>query len=151
MAEDSTTAADGPRERADRRFAEMLERTGLPDPRDRYRGWLRQLREQDEPAFRMALEYFEQRLVPAVASAESDPVREWTEYGLRLAQRLQPGSPVRIDGSGRSRSADASAPLDELVLHLPTSTREKALPVRIPPLPSAAQQATLQLLVRQGG
>lgn len=149
MAHESIAPGEGPRERADRRFAEALREVGIPDPRERYRDWLRELRNRDETAFRKALEYFEQQLVPAVADPDSDPFREWTEYGLRLAQRLRPGSVVRVDASGLSRPADANAPLDELVLHLPTSTREKALPIRLPARLSPAQEATVELLVRQ--
>ena len=136
------------RKQADRRFAAALEASGAPDPRERYRAWLRELRGRDEAAFRKALDYFENQLVPAVANPGSDPLLEWTEYGLRLAQRLRPGSAVSIDATGRSRPYEPPAPLDELVLHLPRATREQALAVRLPPHLSPAQQATLELLVR---
>lgn len=135
------------RERAEQRLAEALARSGLPDPRERYREWLRELRARDEPAFRKALEYYEQRLVPALADEGSDAIAEWTEYGLRLAQRLRAGAPVAIDETGLSRPCDASAPLEHLVLHLPTSTRHAALAVRLPPRPSEAQAATVAVLV----
>jgi hypothetical protein len=148
MSEDTVAPAEGSRERADRRFAAALERSGLPDPRERYREWLRELRLRDDAAFRKALEYFEQQLVPAVADSEADPIAEWTEYGLRLAQRLQAGNAVAIDASGFSRPGNSAAPLTDLVLHLPTSTREKAFLVRLPPVPSPAQQAAYALLVR---
>lgn len=147
MSQQSGAPRDDPRAEADRRFAEALERSGLPDPRDRYRDWLRQLRAQDEAGFRKAIEYFDRRLVSAVAAPDSDPWREWTQFGMWLAQRLHPGSPVRIDASGRSRPASADAPLDELILHLPGSTREPALPVRIPAELSEPQRTTLELLV----
>jgi hypothetical protein len=149
MSEHSSAAENGMREEADRRFATALQEAGIPDPRERYRQWLRELRERDEPAFRKALEYYEQHLVPAVANTASDPFAEWTEYGLRLAQRLQRGAAVRIDASGLSHPADGTAPLEDLVLHLPTSTRERALAVRLPAHPSPAQEATCALLVRQ--
>lgn len=143
------TEQDRVRERADRRFAEALESTGAPDPRERYREWLKALRARDEGAFRKALDYFEQELVPAVAREDSDPLAAWTEYGMRLAQRLLPGEAVRIDATGRSRPCDPSAAIEELVLHLPRAARDAALPVRLPPRLSTAQQAAYDLLVRQ--
>jgi hypothetical protein len=145
------TDQDRVRERADHRLAEALERTGVPDPRERYREWLKELRARDEGAFRKALDYFEQELVPAVARDDSDPLAAWTEYGTRLAQRLLPGEAVRIDATGRSRPYDPSAAIEELVLHLPRAARDAALPVRLPPRLSTAQQAAYELLVREGG
>lgn len=149
MAAEHDTSAEGARERADRHLADALERTGLPDPRERYRAWLRELRSRDERAFRLALEYYEEQLVPAVGDARVDPIEAWTEYGLRLAQRLRPGSPVAIDPTGFSRPCDATAGLDQLVLQLPTSARETALPVRLPAQLTPAQAATHTLLVEQ--
>jgi hypothetical protein len=143
------TEQEAVRARADRRFVEALERASAPDPRERYREWLKELRARDEGAFRKALEYFEQELVPTVAREDSDPVAAWTEYGLRLAQRLLPGNAVRIDATGRSRPYDATASIEDLVLHLPRGARDAALPVRLPPRLSSAQQATYDLLVRQ--
>lgn len=148
MPPDGAAPGEGTKERADRRLAEALERSALPDPRERYRDWLRELRSRDEAAFRKALEYYEQQLVSAVADG-ADPVGEWTEYGLRLAQRLRAGAPVAIDETGLSRPCDASAPPEHLVLHLPTSARETALPVRLPPRLSPAQEAAYALLVEQ--
>lgn len=150
MTENTAESREALRARADRRFAEALERAGVADPRERYREWLRELRSTDEPAFRKALEYYEGHLLPAVADPPSDPVVEWTEYGLRLAQRLRPGGPVRIDSTGLSHACDATAPPEDLILHLPTSTRERALPVRQPSRLSPAQAATVEVLVRAG-
>ena len=147
MTEESAEPIEEARAAADRRFAELIREAGMPDPRDRYRGWLRELRGQDEAAFRKALEYFDAELVPAVLDPQGDPWRAWTEYGMRLAQRLRAGSPVAIDTTGRSRPADADAPLNDLVLHLPTSTREAALLLRQPARLSPAQEATVGLLV----
>lgn len=147
MSEEPTGSIEEARARADRRFAELIRGGDLPDPRDRYREWLRELRGHDEPAFRKALEYFDAELVPAVLDPRGDPWRAWTEYGMRLAQRLRPGSAVAIDASGRSQPTDAAAPLDALVLHLPTSTREAALLLREPAQLSPAQEATVGLLV----
>jgi hypothetical protein len=147
MTRDETRPVEGLREEADRRLAEALDRTGAPDPRDRYRGWLRELRSRDEPAFRKALEYYERELIPAAARPDGDALAAWTQYGLRLAQRLVPGEAVRIDGTGRSRPFEGSAEPDEMVLHLPRASRERALAIRIPPAATAAQRATYALLV----
>ena len=150
MSQDATGSVEEARATADRRFAELITHSGLPDPRDRYRGWLRDLRSADETGFRAALEYFDSQLVPAVLHPDGDPWSAWTAYGMRLAARLHPGDAVAIDETGRSRPADATTPLQHLVLHLPASTREAALPIRLPARLSPAQQATMELLVREG-
>ena len=147
MSQQSGSPQEDPRAAADRRFAEALEHSGLPDPRNRYRDWLRRLRSQDDAGFRKAVEYFDRQLVSAVADSATDPWQEWTRFGMWLAQRLHPGSPVRIDATGRSRPASPDAALDELILHLPSSTRQPALAIRMPAKLSAAQKATLELLV----
>ena len=148
----STDDAEDParvREAAEQRFAETLARTGAPDPRDRYRQWLRDLRSRDEVAYAKATAYYQQELVPAVARPDSDPLAAWTEYGLRLARRLAPGEAVCIDASGRSRPLEeaAEAVAEDLVLHLPRSARERAMLVRLPPAPTPAQRAACSLLV----
>lgn len=141
-------AGEDHRTLAEAHTAAALARTGIPDPRGRYRVWLRALREQNQSGFQEALALFERQIEPGVAADDSDPIALWTRYGLRLATLLEPGSAVRVDGEGRSRPCEEEAPLDELVLHLPTSQRRPALPVRIPAEPTAAQTATLDLLVR---
>jgi hypothetical protein len=138
------------KELADRRFAEAVRETGSRDPRDFYRTRLREIRDRDESAFREALDYFESVLVPGVAREGSDPIGEWLDYGCFLANLLEPGSPVEIDRSGRSRPYRRPVPTDHLVLHLPTSGRERALAVGLPPELSEAQRATYRLLVRGG-
>lgn len=138
------------RRTADENFARALARTGARDPRDYYRQRLRELRERDERAFRRALDYFENRLVPAVAEGRSDPIAEWLEYGRVLAQLTADGQTVQVDPSGRARPYAPPVPLDHLVLHLPTSAREPALAVGLPPQLSPAQRAAFELLVKQG-
>jgi hypothetical protein len=138
------------KELADRRFAEALRATGGRDPRDFYRARLREIRGRDEGAFREARAYFEGVLVPGVSREGSDPMGEWLDYGCFLANLLEPGSAVQIDRSGRSRPYRKPVPVDHLVLHLPTSGRERALAVGLPPELSEAQRATYRLLVRVG-
>lgn len=135
------------RDAADRRFEEALARAGARDPRDFYRQRLRDLRERDAAAYRRAVEYFETRLIPAVADAGSDPLREWLEYGRFLANLVAPGSTVQVDPTGRASDYSPPVPPDHLVLHLPTATREPALVVGLPTQLSVAQRATFDLLV----
>lgn len=140
---------DSLRNTADQNFARALARSGARDPRDFYRQRLRELRERDEQAFRRALDYYENRLVPAVASDASDALAEWLEYGRVLAQLTIDGQTVQIDPTGKAGPYAPPVPLDHLVLHLPTAAREPALPVGIPPQLSPAQRATFELLVKQ--
>lgn len=135
------------RERADRRFEHALAEAGVADPRNAYRGWLRQLREQSPERYQRAIGYFEKRLLPAVAAEGSDPIQEWIEYGRLLAEQSSPGRTVQIDPTGREWPHAAPVPADHLVLHLPASTREAARVVWLPRDLSSAQRATCDLLV----
>jgi hypothetical protein len=135
------------RSTAEARLEQALERTGARDPREFYRERLRELRERDRDAYLRGADYYEQRLIPAVAAEGNDPLREWLEYGRFLAELAAAGETVQIDASGRARPYDQPVPLDALVLHLPASTREPALAVGIPPRLSPAQRATYDLLV----
>lgn len=137
------------RQAADRRFAEAIATTGARDPRDFYRQQLRELREVNELGFRRAIDYYEKRLIPTVAEEGSDPLGEWLEYGRVLAEIRSPGRAVQIDATGRSRPYSRPVPVDALVLHLPTSSRETAIPIGLPPELSPAQRASFELLVRQ--
>jgi hypothetical protein len=137
----------GTLEEATRRFEAALAATGGRDPREFYRERLRELRERDPAAFRRAKEHFEQRLIPAVAAGEVDPLAAWLEYGRLLASLLAEGAAVQIDATGRSIPYAPPVPPDHLVLHLPTSTREAALAVGLPPELSRAQRAAYELLV----
>ncbi len=140
-------SANDLRERADRRFEQALQAGGGRDPRDFYRKRLRELRERSPEAFQRALAYFEQRLIPAVAADDSDPLTEWLEYGRFLAELAAPGTPVQIDRTGRQHPYAPPVPRDHLVLHLPRATTERALVVGLPPELSPAQRATYDLLV----
>jgi hypothetical protein len=136
------------RERADQRFDEALSATGARDPRDHFRGVLKDLRRSNPSAFQEALSYFETRLIPAVASDGSDPLAEWMEYGRVLAHLQAPGRTVQIDPTGRSLDFSVPVPLDHMVLHLPDSTSRPAVVVGLPPTLSPAQRATYDLLVK---
>jgi hypothetical protein len=133
---------------ADQRFETALRESGGRDPREFYRELLKELRDTDTPAYRKAVEYFDSKLIPAVASESADPLAAWMEYGRYLAVLKAPGQTVQIDPSGRSREYSPPVPLDHLVLHLPASTRARALTIGIPPRLSPSQRAAFELLVQ---
>jgi hypothetical protein len=136
------------REHADRRFEEALNASGARDPREFYRTRLRDLKKQSPDAYRRAVAYYEERLIPAVAAEGSDPVVEWLEYGRFLAELTAAGETVQLDPMGRSHPYAAPVPPDHLVLHLPRAAAERALVVGLPPELSPAQRAAYDLLVR---
>jgi hypothetical protein len=136
------------RARADARFEQALAERGARDPRGFYRERLKEMREQAPAAFREALAYFEQTLIPAVAAEGSDPLAAWLDYGRRLAELTAPGRTVQIDASGRSGEYAPPVPLDALVLHLPEQSSRPALVVGIPMQLSPAQRAAYDLLVK---
>lgn len=137
------------RDDAEIRFAAALASSGARDPREYYRERLRALKESDAAGYRAALEYFEKTLTPAVAREGGDPVGEWLEYGRYLASLATDGAAMQIDPTGRASAYARPVPVDHLVLHLPTSAREPAIAIGIPPQLSPAQRATFELLVRQ--
>ena len=137
------------RARADERFEQALKERGARDPRDFYRKQLVELKAANADAFRRALAYFEQRLIPAVAAPDSDPIGEWLEYGRVLASLFAPGRTVQIDPAGRAADYARPVPPDALVLHLPEQASRPAIIVGLPLELSPAQRANFNLLVRQ--
>jgi hypothetical protein len=135
------------RARADARSDSVLK--GARDPRDFYRDRLRALKAQDPDAFRRALAYYEDHLIPAVAAGDSDPRAEWLEYGRVLASLAAKGRTVQVDPTGRAAEYTRPVPADHLVLHLPDAPSQPALIVGIPAKLSPAQKATHDLLVKQ--
>lgn len=137
------------RARADERYERALQAAGARDPRGFYRERLKALRERDPQGFARALAYFEQKLIPAVAREDSDPMGEWLEYGRLLASVVEPGRTVQIDATGQASDYARPVPPDALVLHLPDAGMRPALVVGIPAKLSPAQRAAHDLLVRQ--
>ena len=137
------------RARADERFARVLQQTGARDPRDFYRKQLVALKAADPNAYRRALAYYDQELIPAVAREDSDALDEWLEYGRFLATLTGPGRTVQIDGAGRAHDYTRPVPPGSLVLHLPERTTAPAVVVGIPSSLTLAQRATYDLLVKQ--
>jgi hypothetical protein len=137
------------RARADERFARALEAAGARDPRTFYRTQMAELKAADPAAYRRAVAYFDQELIPAVAREDSDPMAEWLEYGRVIATLAAPGRTVQIDPGGRAADYARPVPPDALVLHLPERTTVKAIVVGIPSTLSPAQRASYDLLVKQ--
>lgn len=141
--------ADDLRARADERFERALQQTGARDPRNFFRDMLRDLKGADADAYREALRYFTETLIPAVAREDSDPVAEWLEYGRVLAGLMVRGRTVQIDPTGRALDYARPVPLESMVLHLPDNAANPALVLGIPPKLSPAQRASYDLLVKQ--
>jgi len=135
-----------PSEVADARLGEALQASGARDPREFYREQLKALREADEDAYRQAVSYYRDTLIPSIADGSSEPLPAWTEYGRRLAELTEPGRTVEVDPSGRASEWERWKQ-DALVLHLPEEARTRAILVQLPPEPSAAQRATYSWLV----
>jgi hypothetical protein len=136
------------REAADRALEAALEEKGARDPRDFYRQRLRELRDANSEAYDSAVEYFQDRLIPSIASGEAEPLDAWTEYGRTLAELSAPGRTVSIDQSGRSAPYALDRPPETLVLHLPDAANRRAMVVALPPKLSSAQRATYDWLVQ---
>ncbi len=133
---------------ADRRFAERRAATGARDPREFYRGLLRDLRGADEAAYREMVARYEVQIVGAVGRGEADPLEAWLAFGLELAAAsVGPGRSVVVDATGRATPLEGRPRWDQMVLHLPDG-RGRAVPVGLPPELSDAQRAALDLLVK---
>lgn len=134
-------------ERADRRFEEALERTGARDPRAVYRTLLKELKSQSEERYRETVGRWRSEVVEPLADGEAEPLERWLRFGAELARDLHPGRTVVVDEAGRAAPHRGTPSWRELVLHLPDAKRVRAIPVSLPPEPSPAQQATVDLLV----
>ncbi|MCH8810202.1 MAG: hypothetical protein IID07_00115 [Gemmatimonadetes bacterium] len=134
-------------ERADQIFEAALGKTGAKDPREFYRKRLREMKVTDPDAYKEAVAYYENELVPSIAEAGNDPLTAWQQFGCRMAELTVPGTPIEIDTTGRRRPYAPPTPPDRMVLHIPQGTKGRALVVGLPPELSAAQSATYDLLV----
>jgi hypothetical protein len=132
---------------ADRRLEEVLAATGARDPRPACREVLREIRRRNEGDYAAAVSDFRDTVLRGIAVEGADPVRTWIEFGVRLAERLAPGRPVVVDGEGRARSYASPPDARELILHLPNDRGARAVPVALPTSSTAAQRATVELLV----
>lgn len=141
MSEDLTQVAD-------RRLEEALEAEGARDPREFYRDRLRELKAADDEGYRRAVAYYQDTLIPEVASGDVDPLAAWTEYGRRLAEALAAGRTVSIDATGRARAYETPPDRSHLILHLPDGTGGRAILVGLPRELTTPQRATYDVLVR---
>jgi len=134
-------------ERADQIFEEALGKTGAKDPRKYYRKRLREMKADDADAYREAVAYYENELVPSIVEAGDDPLTAWQQFGCRMAELTVPGTPIEIDPTGRRRPYEPPTASDRMVLHIPEGSKGRALVIGLPPELSAAQSATYDLLV----
>lgn len=142
----TTGQTEDPQAMADRRLEAALEETGARDPRAVCRERLRVLKGVDATAFEQAVGHYRDRLVPSIVAGE-EPFTAWVEYGRTIAGLTFAGRTVAIDRTGLAREYSTPADPDVLVLHLAEGGRGRALLVAQPREPSAAQQATCDLLV----
>lgn len=134
-------------EEADRRYEIRIQETGARDPREFYRDILRDLRETDVEAYKEMVARYEAEVVLPLAEGSRDPLLIWLQFGRVLAQRAAPGRLMLVDATGRAKPAPEQLSWGDLLLQLPDEPRSRALPVGIPPEPTPAQRATLDLLV----
>ncbi len=134
-------------DRADRIFEEALGKTGAKDPREFLRKRLREMKADNPSAYREAVAYYENELIPSIAEAGDDPLRAWQQFGCRMAELTVAGTPVEIDTTGRRHPYAPPTPADRMVLYIPEGSKGRALVVGLPPELSAAQLATHDLLV----
>ena len=136
-----------PREAAERRTEEAFARSGWADPRADYRAMLRRLKEQNPTQFASAVADYDDSVVGRLADANADPVAAWLSYGMRLAGWCAGGRTVRIDADGRRAEPGAGFESPALLIQLPAEETGRAMVVAAPRQLSAAQAATIALLV----
>lgn len=147
-------------EQATARLEAALAASSVRDPRAAFRAALRALKEDRPESFQDALRYYETVLVPRIAEQDEDPVAAWLAYGRRIAELSGSGRTWRVDPSGRAREtheapsspddgapAGAAAPASDLLLFVPDRPTAPVVPLSGPAEPTAAQQASLDLLV----
>ncbi|MGD8495884.1 MAG: hypothetical protein PVF05_06805 [Gemmatimonadales bacterium] len=133
---------------AGRRTEAALESGGFADMRPTYRAIMRRLKQQDADAFDEATRRYEEVLAPALADEDRDPLAAWAEFGSWLARRLGPGRLVRLDETGLAAAAEPEPVSGHVLLFLPDSNRDSAIPLLRPSSPSEPQATALDLLVR---
>lgn len=133
------------RNELDRRLEAGFAEAELADARVGFRERLRDLKSTQPEAFDRAVDYYENTVAPAILQGGS-PLETWVEYGRHLGTLSDEGRLMTIDSTGRAADWVAPVRAGELVLFVPESGRN-ALVVVAPTAPSAAQSATIQLLV----
>jgi hypothetical protein len=116
----------------------------MADPRPALRDRLRELRDADAAAFEEAKARYE----TAVGGADGDAaLQSWIDYGRYLGDLAGEGRLMSVDATGFASPYEPPPSTGALLLHLPEDVGVPALPVMMPDAPTAAQQATLDLLV----
>jgi len=136
------------RARVDARFGEVLAANGLADSRDEFRRRLRELKARNPESYRRAAQYYESEVAQKLVG-ESGALAAWIEYGRVLCALSGESRTVAIDATGRARPFSGEYEAGTLVLVIPEDTREEPLASAVPLEPSAAQRATLDLLVHR--
>lgn len=136
------------RRKADERLAAALANAAAADLRDDFRDRLRTLKRDNAAEFRRVTDHYEQVVLPDLL-ASPDPLRVWVDFGVLLGGTAGPGKVSAIDATGRSTTWTGACVAGELLLWLPDDRQADALPLLVPAEPSAAQSATLDLLVRK--
>ena len=134
------------KDRAEARLERAVAGGGFADPRPALRERLRELKENRGEAFDEARRHYQQEVVPALAG-EGDALSAWIDYGVWLAARTAPGRVLAVDGQGSAVPYAAPPAPGTLVLHVPDDQAAGVLVLAAPAAPSAAQRATLDLLV----
>lgn len=135
------------RTRAEARLEQAAAALGLADPRAPLRQRLRQLRESHPDAFGRAVEHYEATVLPGLAG--DDPIHAWLDYGRFLGQLTSNGRLTAIDATGRAAAFRPPLQQGTLVLFVPDDTSADVLVAASPLQCSAAQQASLDLLVHR--
>lgn len=134
------------RARAEARLAEAAAAAACADPRPPLRDRLRDLKEAHPAAFERAIGHYEQVVLPGLAGA-AEPLAAWIEYARFLGELTSPGRVLAVDATGWAGPYQAPEP-GQLVLFLPDDQAGAVLVALSPAAPTAAQQATIDLLVK---
>ena len=133
------------RDQADEEYRAALSRHAMRDVQPIYRQFLRRLKARDTVLYEEAVERYQSDIMES-AEGGSDLLHRWIDYGVWLAGRISPGQLIAVDREGRAEKPSARPPLGPLLLHLPEASGERGIPIAVPAEPSAAQEATQQLL-----
>ena len=136
------------RKEAEDRLIEALGKTGARDPRERYRKLLRELKLKSEAEYEQVVSAFQESVVERIVDGDADPLTAWLQFGTELAERLHPGRDVVIDETGRAETLTAPPSWGDLILHLPDDRRARGVVIELPPEPSLAQKASVDLLAQ---
>lgn len=137
---------DSGKSRGDARLEAAFSRLGMQDPRESYRSVLRELRARDAEAFARATAHYQQHVVPALASS-ADPVDTWIDYGRVIGEMMAPGAMMVVDGTGRALPVRSPIGAGELIVFVPDDGTRGAFVAARPAELSAAQAATISLLI----